>query len=61
MLRGGILEGVVDQGDAKVFGWKGAIETEDTRDMVLDRRNGVEEKDLGFILVAVQAEASEKV
>jgi hypothetical protein len=56
VLPGGIPRVFVDQGDAKVFGWKGAsVETEETRDMVLDRRRGVEEKDLGFILVAVQA------
>ena len=56
MLPGGILDGIVDQGDAKVFGWKGAsVETEEAIDMSLDRRRGIEEKYLGFILVAVQA------
>jgi hypothetical protein len=56
VFPGGVPEGIVDQGDAKVFGQKGAsVETEEARDMALDRKWGVEEKDLGFILVAVQA------
>ena len=54
MFPGGIPEGIVNQGDAKVFGGKGAsVETLDTRDMALDRRRHVEEKYLGFILVVV--------
>ena len=56
MFPGGVLEGIVDQEDAKVFGWKGSsIETEEAGDVALDWKGNVEEKDLGFILVAVQA------
>ena len=56
MLSRGFLERIVDQGDAKVFGRKGAsVETKEARDMMLDWRRGVEKEDLGFILVAVQA------
>jgi hypothetical protein len=55
VLPRGVLERVVDQGDAKVFGWKGAsVETKEARDVVLDRNGSVKEEDLGFILVAVQ-------
>jgi len=55
VLPGGVLKSIVDQGDAKVFGWKGAsVETEEARDVALDQHGSVEEEDLGFILVAVQ-------
>jgi len=51
----GISEGIVSQGNAKVFGWKGAsVETKDIRDVALDLRGHIKEEDLGFILVAVQ-------
>ena len=56
MFPGGIPEGIVNQGDAKVFGRKGAsVETENVRDVALDRKGSIEEKDLGFVLVTVQA------
>jgi hypothetical protein len=56
VLPGGVPEGIVDQEDAKLFGWKGAsVETEEAIDMALDRRRGIEEKYLGFILIAVHA------
>ena len=50
------MEGIVDQGDAKVFGWKGAsVESQDIQDVALNRRGNIEEKYLGLILVAIQA------
>ena len=54
MFPGGISEGIVNQGNAKVFGRKGAsVETKDIRDVALDLMGHIEKKDLGFILVAV--------
>ena len=56
MLLGGVPKRVVNQHNAKVFGRKGAsVETENVRDVALDRKGSIEEKDLGFVLVTVQA------
>ena len=58
MLPRGVLECVVNQGDAKVFGWKGdSVETQDIRDMALNQRGHIEEEDLGFILVEIQPQS----
>ena len=56
MFPGAISEGIVNQGNAKVFGWKGAsVETKDSRDVALDLRGRIEKEDLGLFLVAVQS------
>jgi hypothetical protein len=49
-----VSKGIVQQGDAKVFGWKGASgETKDFRDMALNRDRGIEEENMGFVFVKV--------
>ena len=56
MFPKGVFEGVINQGDAKVFGRKGAsVETQDIRDMELNRRGNIEEEYLGLIIVTIQS------
>ena len=55
MFPRGVPEGIFNQGNAKVFGWKGAsIETKDFRNVALDLRGGIKKEDLGLIIVAFQ-------
>ena len=55
MFPRGILEGIVNQGNAKVFGQKGAsVETKEFSNVELNRRRRVEEKYLGLFLVTFQ-------
>ena len=66
MLPRRVTKRIVNQGDAQIFGRKGASsETKDIGYVALDRRGGVEEEDLGFSLIAVQArglcEGGEKI
>ena len=56
MFPRGVSEGIINQGDAKVFGWKGAsVETQDIRDMALNQRGRIEEEDLGLVFVTIQS------
>jgi hypothetical protein len=51
-----ISESFVYKGNAKVFGWKGAMrEAQDIGNMKLDRDRGVKEEDLGFFSVDVHS------
>ena len=56
MLPRGIAKSIVYQRDAQIFGRKGApSKAKDIGDVKLDGRRGVEEEDLGFLLIAFQS------
>jgi hypothetical protein len=61
-LPGAIVEGFVDKGNAKVFGWKGATcEAQDVGDMKLNRIGVLKKKSWDFSWLMSIPEAAQKV